>query len=320
MSDRGSFSVDRALFDHPLFAAEPYTEREAWTWLIGEASWGERRKRVGNATIVLQRGQLGTSVRKLAERWQWSKSRVDRFLARLRDENMIATDAGTGALLVTVCNYDAYQRRPERSGTRVGHRAGHERDTRGTRPGQSNPQPELDFSPAEEVERDAVVAESGTRSGTQITNKGTNKQTGANAPAARAHDPPPVKTLVRKVSPRTQFPDGWTLTTDQRAWARSRQPSWTDDDVDREFERFRDRNLATASLYVDWPAAWRTWVTSPYQRPTNGVHRPLPNGGGHLGASRKPTLSDIARADVERLERLERQRREAGTVLGIASG
>lgn len=110
MSERGVFAVDRGIWDHPMFADEPFTEREAWSWLIGEASFKARTRNVGGKVVKLERGQLAASVRFIAERWKWSKSRVDRFLKRLKIETMIGTDSGTGLLVITICNYDKYQR------------------------------------------------------------------------------------------------------------------------------------------------------------------------------------------------------------------
>jgi hypothetical protein len=110
MSERGVFAIDRGLFDHPFFADERFTEREAWAWMIAEAAWRSRAKRVGNAVVRLERGQLAASVRFLAKRWKWSKSRVDRFLIRLKTETMIGTDAETGSLVISTFNYDRYQR------------------------------------------------------------------------------------------------------------------------------------------------------------------------------------------------------------------
>jgi hypothetical protein len=110
MSERGVFAVDRGIWDHPMFADEPFTEREAWSWLIGEASFKTRTRNVGGKIVQLERGQLAASVRFMAERWKWSKSRVDRFLKRLKTETMIGTDSGTGLLVLTISNYDRYQR------------------------------------------------------------------------------------------------------------------------------------------------------------------------------------------------------------------
>jgi hypothetical protein len=39
MSARGFFAIDRGVWDHPLFAREKFSEREAWFWLISSAAW-----------------------------------------------------------------------------------------------------------------------------------------------------------------------------------------------------------------------------------------------------------------------------------------
>lgn len=109
MSDFGTFAIDRGLFDHPVFAAEPFTEREAWAWMIGRASRAHGERRVGTVRIPLRRGQFAHSGRFLAKRWQWSLSRVQRFLARLVAESMIESVTESGVTRVTVCNYDKYQ-------------------------------------------------------------------------------------------------------------------------------------------------------------------------------------------------------------------
>ncbi len=132
MSDRGVFAVDRGIFDHPAFQREPFTQREAWLWLVSEAAFKERTKRADGKVINLQRGQLCHSIRFMAEAWQWSKSRVDRFLTMLENRDMLRSETGTRTPIITICNYSEYQRvsLPERdkSGTTPGTRAGQERD------------------------------------------------------------------------------------------------------------------------------------------------------------------------------------------------
>jgi hypothetical protein len=45
---------------------------------------------------------------------------------------MIGTQAGTGQLVITLCNYDNFQANRDTSGTLAGRKAGHERDSSGT--------------------------------------------------------------------------------------------------------------------------------------------------------------------------------------------
>jgi len=110
MSERGVFAIDRGVFDHECFAPEPFTEREAWMWLIAEAAWKPRGRRIGRVVVSLGRGQLAASLRFMAERWQWNKDKVDRFLERLRVCDMIETAAATGITVITIRNYDTYQK------------------------------------------------------------------------------------------------------------------------------------------------------------------------------------------------------------------
>lgn len=124
MSERGVFAVDRGIFDHPVFADEPFTEREAWQWLISEASFRDRKRNVSGRIVALKRGQLSASVRFMADRWKWGKSSVERFLQKLRNEAMVGTDSGTGILVITISNYARYQRVAMPDGTENGTQTG----------------------------------------------------------------------------------------------------------------------------------------------------------------------------------------------------
>ena len=117
MSDAGYFAVSRRLFEHDFFAAEPFTEREAWLWLIREAAWKRTSVRVGRGRITLERGQCAASTRFLAGAWQWSHSRVVRYLKRLENGNMILSEIGTLATQITICNYNDYQGPNRETGT-----------------------------------------------------------------------------------------------------------------------------------------------------------------------------------------------------------
>jgi hypothetical protein len=110
VSERGVFAVDRGIWDHPSFADEPLTEREAWIWLISAAAFKSHRRRVGSIAIELNPGQLAASTRFMAGKWGWSESRVRRFLTRLKDDAMIDTATDAGVTVVTICNYKKYQK------------------------------------------------------------------------------------------------------------------------------------------------------------------------------------------------------------------
>ena len=105
----GTVNIARSIFDHAVFADEPMTEREAWIWLIMEASWKARTRRVGSVVVNTERGQIAASVRFLASAWKWTAPKVQRYLKRLEKMEMIRSKADTGVTVITICNYDEYQ-------------------------------------------------------------------------------------------------------------------------------------------------------------------------------------------------------------------
>lgn len=106
----GYFAVDRGIFENGFFAAEPFSEREAWLWLIAEAAWKEKRVRRGSTTLDLARGELAHALDFMRKAWKWkTKSRVSRFLKRLESGEKITLKTGRDTTRITICNYDIYQ-------------------------------------------------------------------------------------------------------------------------------------------------------------------------------------------------------------------
>jgi len=113
----GTFNVSRDLWDDAAFRDEPFSEREAWLWLLSEASWKPRERRVGSCVVALDRGQLAHSTRFMAERWKWTHAKVRRFLERIENLSLVRRETGTGVSVVTICKYDQYQAVPRDAGT-----------------------------------------------------------------------------------------------------------------------------------------------------------------------------------------------------------
>lgn len=118
----GFIKLHRGWRDNDIFGGE-FSRADAWVWLIEEAAWRPTRARIKGTTVELERGELTFSVRFMAAKWGWTKSRVDRFIADLRAESMITTrskigtsaghNAGQGQSIITICNYAKYQDRAE---------------------------------------------------------------------------------------------------------------------------------------------------------------------------------------------------------------
>lgn len=110
MSARGVFGVSREIWDDPDFADEPFTEREAWLWLIGAAAWRDETVRGNHGrAITLARGEFSFSVRYLSDRWKWSKSAVDRFFQKLKKRDTIGVCDRDGAQVYFINKYNKYQ-------------------------------------------------------------------------------------------------------------------------------------------------------------------------------------------------------------------
>lgn len=95
--------------EYAIFKNEPLTEREAWRWLIDEASDSERQIYTGKAFVNLKRGQVARSLRSLADAWQWGKNgqnKVNRFLRRLESAALIEVSAAAGVMVITILEHE----------------------------------------------------------------------------------------------------------------------------------------------------------------------------------------------------------------------
>ena len=110
MSERGVFAVDRGIWADADFADEPFSEREAFLWLISEAAWRPMKVRIGHHQVDLARGQCAFSTRFMAEKWKWSEARVRRYLGRLISAEIVCTRTDKIATHITILKYDRFQR------------------------------------------------------------------------------------------------------------------------------------------------------------------------------------------------------------------
>ena len=125
---RGYIKFPRSIFGSRQWRTKRvFSEFEAAAYLCVKAAYVDGLEVcVEGKTIALQRGQLITSIRNLAEDWGWSKSSVQRLLAKMsakvRDNSWdnswdnlwdnlrikVEPLQRTRFSLVTICNYDKY--------------------------------------------------------------------------------------------------------------------------------------------------------------------------------------------------------------------
>lgn len=110
VKNKGYVLIQRSIIDHWIWKDEtPFTYRDAWIDLILMVNHEDNKIMINHNYITVQRGQHYTSVRKLAERWHWSKNRVRHFLQLLVCDGMCLTFKTGNGTLLTLVNYDKNQ-------------------------------------------------------------------------------------------------------------------------------------------------------------------------------------------------------------------
>jgi len=78
-------------------------------WLVSHAAWKGHERRVGTHVVHVERGQVAHTTRGLAKVWDWSESRVRRFLKRLSERRTLVTESDAHATRITICKYEEFQ-------------------------------------------------------------------------------------------------------------------------------------------------------------------------------------------------------------------
>jgi hypothetical protein len=219
----GYLRAQRDRFKHHLFRSEQFCRGYAWDWMCSKACYAPRPYTVKGKTLMVQRGQFVASPDEMAEAWNWSRSAVNRFLARLKTEHMIEHETGHGKSLITICNYEEYQADTPQAGQESGQESGHKADTKRT---------------AKEKGKGIIRNE---------------EEDGASG------DPPkPSKAPSVKVKRATRLPDDWVLPKSYGEFAVSE--GMAPDEARRVGLDFRDYWLGKGASNVDWMAVWRRWI------------------------------------------------------------
>ena len=88
---------------------EPFDKRSAWVDLILTANHSDKKILFNGELITVKRGQILTSIRKLAERWKWSYDKTSRFLKLIESDGMLRKESDNCRTLLTIENYEVYQ-------------------------------------------------------------------------------------------------------------------------------------------------------------------------------------------------------------------
>ena len=113
--DKGWIKLYRQIQDNMLWTeSEPFDRRSAWIDLIMMANVQNKEIMYRGQVIRIKRGQVYTSIRKLAARWHWSRDKVNRFIKTLMKAHMVEHDTRTtNATLLTIVKYSDFQNRAD---------------------------------------------------------------------------------------------------------------------------------------------------------------------------------------------------------------
>ena len=106
---QGWIKIHRKIMDSEWYFKEKFTKIQAWIDLLLQAEINPKTIYIRGQRIELQRGQISTSIRTLAERWKWSPNTVRKFLADTLADTAIDTQTDTLNTIITICNFDKYQ-------------------------------------------------------------------------------------------------------------------------------------------------------------------------------------------------------------------
>lgn len=111
MTDKGWIKLHRQIQDNNIWLENsPFDRRSAWIDLIMMANIQNKEIIYRGKVLTIKRGQVYTSIRKLADRWHWSRDKVSRFVNLLEKTHMIRRDNRTTyATLITIVNYSVFQ-------------------------------------------------------------------------------------------------------------------------------------------------------------------------------------------------------------------
>ena len=105
----GYVKIYRKIKDNPLWDEKPFSRFQAWLDLILSVNHKERKVMINGNFVEVKPGQKMTSMRKLANEWGWSITKVKKFLDELQNDEMITYYSDTKKTVITIEKWETYQ-------------------------------------------------------------------------------------------------------------------------------------------------------------------------------------------------------------------
>ena len=110
--------INRKLFDHYLWTENrKYSKFECWLDLLQLVSFMDDNSQIINGKLCKwKRGQYPVSIAYLCNRWNWTSKPVRTYLALLQKDKMITLNRASKWTMLTICNYDSYNKAGQAEG------------------------------------------------------------------------------------------------------------------------------------------------------------------------------------------------------------
>ncbi len=109
----GYIRLHRQIQDHPIWTRGPASFGQAWVDLLMLAAWEPHSVHIKGETMLVERGDVVTSIRFLMKRWTWGSKKTQLFVRCLERDQMVSQKrhgSGRGSPSVfSIVNYDTYQ-------------------------------------------------------------------------------------------------------------------------------------------------------------------------------------------------------------------
>jgi len=119
----GWIKTHRKIQEHWIYKEHRvFSKFEAWTDILLNVNHCEAKVFIKGTLFTVKRGDSINSLETWSKRWNWTKSKVRRFLELLQSDEMIVIKNEHKTTRLTVCNYDSYQDKRNADETQTKHR------------------------------------------------------------------------------------------------------------------------------------------------------------------------------------------------------
>ena len=106
---RGYIKLHRDIVNNWLWDDKPFSRGQAWVDLLIMANYKTAKEVYRGQLVERKRGEVHCALSYLATRWGWSRGKVNRFMAMLKQDNMITINSTTHDTTITIENYGKWQ-------------------------------------------------------------------------------------------------------------------------------------------------------------------------------------------------------------------